>query len=184
MLDRYDRQVNRSPASPGRLIAAPAEARSAGTTVYGEDGEAYLDCGGFGVFLLGHCHLSVVAAVRRHVEHSPATRLFLNQQLADAAAALAEVTPAGLDYVLTNSGAQAVEVGLKPARPAGMSRVVAMDGGFHGRTLGALSVTGRPQYRAPFSPFFPASSSSLSATAPPWTTPSNRVILERRVASS
>jgi len=157
VLDRYDRHVNRSLASLGRLIAAPVEARSAGTKVYAESGEAYLDCGGFGVFLLGHCHPTVVAAVQRQVaEHPLATRLFLNQQLADAAAALADVAPAGLDYVfLANSGAEAVEVGLKLARLAGKCRVVAMEGGFHGKTLGALSVTGRPQYRAPFSPLLP-----------------------------
>lgn len=157
VLERYERHVNRSLASLGRLLDAPVEARSAGTRVYGEDGEEYLDCGGFGVFLLGHGHPVVVDAVRRQLEAHPlATRLFLNPQLAEAAATLAGVAPAGLDYVfLTNSGAEAVEVGLKLARLAGKTRVVAMDGGFHGKTMGALSVTGRPQYRDPFAPLLP-----------------------------
>jgi putrescine aminotransferase len=157
VLDRYHRHVNKSLASLCRLIAAPVEVRSAGTKVYGDSGECYLDCGGFGVFLLGHCHPTVVAAVQRQVATNPlATRLFLNAELAAAGAALAEIAPAGLDYVfLTNSGAEAVEVGLKLARLAGKTRVVAMNGGFHGKTLGALSVTGRPQYRDPFAPLLP-----------------------------
>ena len=157
VLDRYQRHVNRSLAGLARLLDAPVEARSAGTRIYGEDGEAYLDCGGFGVFLLGHCHPVVVDAVRRQLDDHPlATRLFLNPKLAEAGAALAGVAPAGLDYVfLTNSGAEAVEVGLKLARLAGKTRLLAMDGGFHGKTMGALSVTGRPQYRDPFAPLLP-----------------------------
>lgn len=157
VLRRYSKHVNSALAGIARLVAAPVETRSAGTKVYGADGAAYLDCGGFGVFLLGHCHPTVVGAVRRQLETHPlATRLFLNAQLAEAAAALSSVAPAGLDYVfLTNSGAEATEVGLKLARLAGKTRVVAMEGGFHGKTLGAVSVTGRPQYRDPFAPLLP-----------------------------
>jgi putrescine aminotransferase len=157
VLARYERHVNTSLARLGRLLDAPVEARSAGNYVYGDDGEEYLDCGGFGVFLLGHSHPVVVDAVRRQLDTHPlATRLFLNPQLAEAAAALAGVAPAGLEYVfLTNSGAEAVEVGLKLARLSGKTRVVAMDGGFHGKTMGALSVTGRAQYRDPFAPLVP-----------------------------
>jgi putrescine aminotransferase len=157
VLQRYTSHVNRSLAGLARLIAAPVEASSAGTKVYGEGGETYLDCGGFGVFLLGHCHPTVVGAVRAQLEAHPlATRLFLNSQLAEAAEALAGVAPAGLEHVfLTNSGAEAVEVGLKLARLAGKTRLVAMEGGFHGKTLGALSVTGRELYREPFAPLLP-----------------------------
>jgi putrescine aminotransferase len=84
------------------------------------------------------------------------TRLFLNGELADAAQSLVAVTPEGLDYVfLTNSGAEAVELALKLARLAGKRRLVAMKGGFHGKTMGALSVTDRPAYREPFQPLLP-----------------------------
>jgi putrescine aminotransferase len=157
VLQRYTSHVNTSLASLARLMDSPVEVRSAGTKVYASDGKTYLDCGGFGVFLLGHSHPRVVAAVRRQLdEHPLATRLFLNPQLAEAATALSAVAPRGLDYVfLTNSGAEATEVGLKLARLAGKTRVVAMHGGFHGKTLGALSVTGRPQYRDPFAPLLP-----------------------------
>jgi putrescine aminotransferase len=157
VLDRYSRHVNSSLASLARLVAAPVEVAAAGSKVQGSDGHTYLDCGGFGVFLLGHCHPAVVAAVREQLERNPlATRLFLNPELAQAAADLAGITPAGLDYVfLTNSGAEATELGLKLARLAGKRHVIAMNRGFHGKTLGALSVTGRAQYRDPFGPLLP-----------------------------
>jgi len=157
VLDRYSRHVNKALASLARLVAVPVEVTAAGSKVYGSDGHWYLDCGGFGVFLLGHCHPVVVAAVREQLRRNPvATRLFLNPELAQAAEDLAGITPDGLDYVfLTNSGAEATEVGLKLARLAGKRHVIAMHGGFHGKTLGALSVTGRSQYRDPFGPLLP-----------------------------
>jgi len=157
VLAQYTRHVNASLASIARLVSSPVEMAARGTMVHGSDGKTYLDCGGFGVFLLGHCHPIVVAAVRRQLERNPlATRLFLNPELAQAAEDLAGVAPAGLDHVfLTNSGAEATELGLKLARLNGRKRVVAMTGGFHGKTLGALSVTGRPQYRDPFGPLLP-----------------------------
>jgi putrescine aminotransferase len=157
VLDCYAEHVNKSLASLARLLAAPVEVAAAGSKVHGSDGHTYLDCGGFGVFLLGHCHPVVVAAVREQLARNPlATRLFLNPELAQAAADLASVTPPGLDYVfLTNSGAEATELGLKLARLAGKRHVIAMHGGFHGKTLGALSVTGRAQYRDPFGPLLP-----------------------------
>jgi len=157
VLRRYSDHVNTSLARLSRLIGSPVEVRSAGTKVYAENGEAYLDCGGFGVFLLGHRHPVVVGAVRNALDSQPlSTRLFLNPQLAEAASLLSGVAPAGLDYVFfTNSGAEATEVGLKLARMSGRKRVVAMHGGFHGKTLGALSVTGRAQYRDPFAPMLP-----------------------------
>jgi putrescine aminotransferase len=157
VLDRYTKHVNKSLASLARLVAAPVEVAAAGSKVLGSDGHTYLDCGGFGVFLLGHCHPAVVAAVREQLERNPlATRLFLNPELAQAAADLAGIAPSSLDYVfLTNSGAEATELGLKLARLAGKRHVIAMHGGFHGKTLGALSVTGQPQYRDPFGPLLP-----------------------------
>jgi putrescine aminotransferase len=157
VLAQYTRHVNASLANLARLVFSPVEIEAQGTTVQGSDGRTYLDCGGFGVFLLGHCHPTVVAAVRRQLERNPlATRLFLNPELAQAAEDLAGIAPAGLDHVfLTNSGAEATELGLKLARLNGRSHVVAMTGGFHGKTLGALSVTGRPQYRDPFAPLLP-----------------------------
>jgi putrescine aminotransferase len=57
--------------------------------------------------------------------------------------------------LFTNSGAEAVEVGIKLARLSGKTRIISSVGGFHGKTMGALSITGRPHYREPFHPLLP-----------------------------
>jgi putrescine aminotransferase len=157
VLDLYRRHVSVGQARLARLMDLPLECRSEGCLVYDEYDQAYLDCGGYGVFILGHCHPAVVAAVRDQLETHPlSTRLFLNGELARAAARLAAVTPEGLDYVyFTNSGAEAVESALKLARLHGKRRLIATHGGFHGKTLGALSVTGRLAYQDPFRPLLP-----------------------------
>jgi putrescine aminotransferase len=153
----YRRHVNRGLARLGQLMGSPLEVRSEGCLVYDADGTAYLDCGGYGVFILGHCHPAVVAAVARQLrQHPVATRLFLNPHLAAAAEALARVTPEGLEYVyFAGSGAEAAETGIKLARLSGARKLVAMESGFHGKTLGALSVTGRPLFQDPFRPLLP-----------------------------
>jgi putrescine aminotransferase len=157
VLDRYTSHVNRTLAALARMTNAPIEVRSQGSRIWDDQGQAWLDCGGFGVFLLGRRHPRVVDAVRAQLDRHPlSSRLFPEPRLAEAAAMLAAVAPGDLDRVfLTNSGAEAVELGLKIARLNGRDRVVAMHGGFHGKTLGALSVTGRPQYRDPFAPLLP-----------------------------
>jgi putrescine aminotransferase len=66
------------------------------------------------------------------------------------------VAPAGLEYVhFVNSGAEATEAAIKIARTCGHHRLVSMTGGFHGKTMGALSVTSSPLYREPFAPLLP-----------------------------
>jgi putrescine aminotransferase len=79
--------------------------------------------------------------------------VLLNRAEAEAAATLARVAPPGLDQVyFALSGSEAVETALKLARLNGKRRVIAMQNGYHGMTLGALSVTGRESYRTPFEP--------------------------------
>ncbi len=172
VLDAYRRHVNRGLANLLSFMGAPLEVHSAGSQVFDENGRAYLDCGGFGVFLLGHCHPKVVEAVQRQLTRHPlATHVLVDPRLAEGAAALASVTPAGLDVVfLVNSGTEAVELGLKVARANGRRRVIAMDGGFHGKTLGSLSVGGRAVTALPSSPSCHWSRSCPSATPPPSTT--------------
>ncbi|MEO7275592.1 MAG: aminotransferase class III-fold pyridoxal phosphate-dependent enzyme [Vicinamibacterales bacterium] len=157
VLRQYQRHVNTGLARLAKVAGLPVEEHSSGCVVFDHDGEAYLDCGGYSVFLLGHRHPRVIAAVKRQLDRHPlTTRILLNAELAEAAEALAARAPAGLDYVVfTNSGAEAVETGLKLARLAGRHRLIATIGGFHGKTLGALSVTGRPHYREPFEPLLP-----------------------------
>lgn len=153
----HKRHVNKSLAKLAELMGTHVEVRSSGNYVFDERGEKYLACGGYGVFTIGHCHPTVIEAVKAQLERHPlSTRSLVNAELASAAETLASVTPDGLDYVyFANSGAEATEAGLKLARLSGKSKLVAMEGGYHGKTLGALSVTGRAAYRIPFQPLLP-----------------------------
>jgi putrescine aminotransferase len=153
----YRRHVNRGLARLAGMAALPVETWSSGSLVYDDADRPYLDCGGFGVFLVGHCHPTIVEAACEQLRRHPlSTRTMLNAELARGAEALARVAPEGLDYVFfANSGAEAVEGGLKLARLAGKRRLLSMWGGFHGKTLGALSVTGRSFFQDPFRPLLP-----------------------------
>ncbi len=154
LLSLYGRHVNAGLARIFRLSSSAMEARSAGCLVYDQHGSPHLDCGGYCVFLLGHCHPHVVDAVVAAARWHPlSTRMLFEGQVAEAAHALATLAPAGLQYVwFASSGAEAVEATLKLCRLNGRRIVVAADNGFHGKTLGALSVSGRPRYRDPFAP--------------------------------
>ena len=157
VLQHYQRHVNSGTARLAKATRLPVEVRSEGCYVFDQDGDAYLDCGGYSVFLLGHRHPDVVDAVKAQLDRHPlATRAMLSAELGRASASLATCTPSGMEYVLfTNSGAEAVEVGIKLARLSGKTRIISSVGGFHGKTMGALSITGRPHYREPFHPLLP-----------------------------
>lgn len=120
---------------------------------------SYLDfAGGYGVFTLGHRHPEVVQAVQDQLQRQPlSSRVLLNPQAAYLARDLARVAPGRLQYsFFCNSGTEAVEGALKLARLAtGRTGFVACDNSFHGKTFGALSVTGRLAYREPFEPLLP-----------------------------
>ena len=152
------RHVNSGQARLASMMNLPIECRSSGAYVYDEQGKRYLDAGGYGVFLLGHGHPAVVEAVTHQLKrHALSTRLLLNAEQAEAAAALIAHCPPGLQYsYFCNSGAEATEAALKLARLNGCERVIATHGGYHGKTLGALSVTGKPAYREPFMDRLPA----------------------------
>ena len=129
--------------------------RGEGSYVWDEDGNRYLDFyGGHCVALLGHCPPSVVEAVQRQAE----TLLFYSNVAhspvrATAAQKLTALAPSGEDWSVffANSGSEANETALKLARTAtGKSGVVAMEQGFHGRTLGSLATTHKRTYREPY----------------------------------
>ena len=130
-----------------------------GAVIRDLEGNEYIDClGGYGVFSLGHAHPRVVEAVVDQVRRLPlSSKTFLNKPLADLAERLARVAPGDLQYTfMCNSGAEAVEGALKIARMAtGRPRIVAAIGGYHGKTLGALTASGREVFRAPFEPLLP-----------------------------
>ncbi len=155
VLGLYERHLNPGLARVFRFLClAAVEGRADGSLVFDEEGHRYLDCGsGYAVMNLGHRHPRLVAALLRQLELLPlSTRILLSRPQAELARLLAEVTPGELGFsFFCNSGAEAVEAALKLARLAtGRLKVVAARGAFHGKTLGALSVTWNPAYREPF----------------------------------
>ena len=131
-----------------------AIARGEGCRVWDADGREYLDFGGgIAVVSLGHCHPGPLAAAHAQLDllwH--ASNLYRTQPGEHLAGLLSERF-GGAQAFLCNSGAEAVEAALKYARKrTGRHGVVALEGSFHGRTLGALSVTGQPAKREPFAP--------------------------------
>jgi 4-aminobutyrate aminotransferase len=133
-------------------------ARGEGVYLYGEDGRRYLDfTAGIGVTSTGHCHPRVVEAAQRQVAtliHGQYTTV-MHRPLLTLADRLGDVLPAGLDSVFfANSGSEAAEAALRLARQAtGRPNLVVFHGSFHGRTLGAASMTtSGTKFRAGFAP--------------------------------
>jgi putrescine aminotransferase len=157
VIDAYRRHLSAGRASLAELTGGVVEVRSEGSLVYDTHGEAYLDCGGYGVFILGHCHPRVTEAVVRQVRRHPmSSRILLEPAAAEAASALAAVAPRSLSRVhFVNSGAEAVEAAVKLARLHGKTHLISAVGGFHGKTMGALSLTARELYQKPFRPLLP-----------------------------
>ncbi|MEU2611676.1 aminotransferase class III-fold pyridoxal phosphate-dependent enzyme [Micromonospora sp. NPDC007271] len=155
--DRYRRHLSRGRAKLGDLFGGHVEVASQGAWVSTEDGGRFLNAGGYGVFIHGARHPAVVSAVVRQVRtHPVATRLLLEPEVAYAAEALLAVAPPGLERVhFAGSGAEATEAAIKMARTCGKTRLVSMIGGYHGKTMGALSITARDLYQRPFRPLLP-----------------------------
>jgi 4-aminobutyrate aminotransferase len=133
-------------------------ARGEGVYLFDEDGRRFLDfTAGIGVTSTGHCHPRVVEAAQRQVAtliHGQYTTV-LHRPLLTLAERLGEVLPPELDTVFfVNSGSEAVESALRLARPAtGRPNLVVFHGGFHGRTVGAASLTtSGTKFRAGFAP--------------------------------
>jgi acetylornithine aminotransferase len=132
--------------------------RGEGCRVWDADGREYTDLiAGIAVSALGHAHPAVIEAVTRQVRHIAHTsNLFLHEGEVALAERLLALAGGDGRVFFTNSGAEANEAALKlvrryqgPARPV----IVAAEGGFHGRTMGALAVTGKSSIREPFGPF-------------------------------
>lgn len=153
----YRRHLSSGKARLNDMTGGHIEASSHGSLVLDSDGTELLNCGGYGVFLLGHCHPHVVSAVQEQAGRLPlVTRVLLEPAQAAAAQALAQLAPPGLNRVyFGTSGADVVEAALKLARLNGKRRFIGVDGGFHGKTYGALSVSGNEIVRAPFVPLLP-----------------------------
>ncbi len=131
--------------------------RGEGARVWDSGGREYLDFGtGIAVVSLGHCHPAPLAAAREQLERLWHTSNLYRSEPAEELAGRLSDRFGGAQAFFCNSGAEAIEAALKYARKAtGKSGVVALEGSFHGRTLGALSATGQPGKREAFVPLVP-----------------------------
>ena len=161
-LARYAATMMNTFGAPKRVFV-----RGQGALLWDDEGRQYLDLlGGLAVNALGHAHPVLIAAIADqlatlgHISNFFASppQIELGERLAAMATANAPHTPAKVFF--TNSGTEANEVAFKisrrahavdPGRP-GRTRLVAMEGSFHGRTLGSLAVTHHLPYREPFEP--------------------------------
>ena len=131
--------------------------RGEGCRVWDDEGRAYLDFGaGIAVVGLGHRHPAVTEATHAQLDRLwHASNLYWTEPMLRLAGLLSERLGGGQAF-FCNSGAEANEAALKVARKAtGRSRIVALEGGFHGRTYGALSATGQPGKWEGFGPLVP-----------------------------
>jgi len=135
------------------------EERAKGCYIWDASGRKFLDCvGGYGAFSLGHLHPKVVEAVKKQLEKEALkSHFFMSVELGEACELLASVLPGEINYsFLCNSGTEAVEGALKCARiHTGRSELIGAINGFHGKSFGSLSVSGREIYKTPFQPLLP-----------------------------
>ncbi|GAA1991474.1 acetylornithine transaminase [Isoptericola halotolerans] len=149
--EAYSRSVMDTFGPPQRILV-----RGEGPYVWDAEGTRYLDLlAGIAVNALGHAHPTLTAAVSAqlgtlgHVSNffGTPTQITLAERLLQLAEA-----PAGSRVFFTSSGTEANEAAFKMTRRTGRTRVLALEGGFHGRSLGALALTHKPAYREPFEP--------------------------------
>lgn len=132
--------------------------RASGTRVWDSEGVSYLDfLGGYGSLNLGHNHPAVIEAIEQVKELPNLLQAAISPLAGALAKNIAAINTGGLKHTFfSNSGAEAVEGALKLARAAtAKTRIIATEDSFHGKTLGALSVTGRAKYQKPFKPLVP-----------------------------
>ncbi len=130
--------------------------KGVGAHVWDVDGKEYIDCmGGYGVALVGHQNQRVNNAIKEQLDKIITVHSSLyNKTREEFLKTLIGLAPEGLTQVhLNNSGAEAIEAAIKFARKfTGKKGMVAMKGSYHGKSLGALSLTFGPKYRKPFQP--------------------------------
>jgi putrescine aminotransferase len=158
-VEQYNRYVNpgwlkyRKSVSTNEAFVEWEDSGSYFTDVFGE---RFIDClGGFGIYNAGHRNPEIMKYVRAQLER----QALHSQELLDPlrgylAHAMAELTPGDLSYCFfTNGGAEAVEMALKLSRIASGKRwIISSVGGFHGKSMGAISVGGKATYREPYLP--------------------------------
>ncbi|MFE6649460.1 acetylornithine transaminase, partial [Nocardioides sp. NPDC057772] len=149
--------------------------RGEGAHVWDENGKEYVDLlAGIAVNALGHAHPALVSAVTSQMQSlGHVSNFFTSHPQVELAEALLARVPGGETgrVFFTNSGTEANEAGFKLTRRTGRTHIVAAQGAFHGRSMGALALTAKEAYRAPFEPlpgevtFVPYGDASALATA-------------------
>jgi acetylornithine/N-succinyldiaminopimelate aminotransferase len=150
MINRWSNSVQNNYGSPTIALV-----KGKGIVVTDADGKQYLDfLGGIATNILGHAHPAIVKAVTQQVSIlSHVSNFYVHPNAVELAEKLASMTgDKGAKVFFCQSGAEANEAALKLSRRTGKVRVVAAQGAFHGRTMGALSLTGQPSKREPFLP--------------------------------
>lgn len=149
---RWDGALMGTYGTPRRQLVS-----GSGCRVTDSEGNEYLDLlAGIAVNALGHAHPNIVEAVTKQVSTlSHTSNIFAHPQVIDLAENLKRLLgpeAAEAKVFFSNSGAEANEAAFKIARATGRRRILAAQRGFHGRTMGALALTGQPDKQKPFSP--------------------------------
>ncbi|WP_087484317.1 acetylornithine transaminase [Brachybacterium massiliense] len=151
LADRYGRALLPVFGTPQRVLA-----RGEGVHVWDTDGKQYLDLlAGIAVNSLGHAHPALLSAISKQAETlGHVSNFFASAPQIELAEKLLELAdaPAGSGVFFANSGTEANEAAFKIARRTGRPRILALQDSFHGRTMGALALTSKEAYRAPFEP--------------------------------
>ena len=150
MINRWKSSVQNNYGTPSIALV-----KGKGLVVTDADGKQYLDfLGGIATNILGHAHPAIVKAVTKQVSTlSHVSNFYVHPHAVELAEKLAAMTgDKSAKVFFCQSGAEANEAALKLSRRTGKVRVVAAQGAFHGRTMGALSLTGQPSKREPFLP--------------------------------
>lgn len=160
IFELYEKHINPGLAGLLRFTGLDkTESHAEGVYVWDTQGKRYLDfLGLYGTLSLGHQHPRVVEAVKAQLDRMPmSVRVLVSEPATRLAARLAEITPGQLSMVyFGNSGAEGVEAALKFARFfTRKPGFITTQGGYHGKTLGALSVTPKEQYQQPARPLLP-----------------------------
>jgi putrescine aminotransferase len=159
-MKQYEDYINPGMARLMRMLGTTIEVKTEGAYMYDIKGDTYLDfLSGHGAYNVGFCHPKVVQAVKDQIDNiaQTSTRMVMNKPMADLCERLAKITPGELTYsFICNSGTEANEGAIKLARiSTGKPGIVATVNGFHGKSMGSLSATGREQYKTPFEPLLP-----------------------------
>lgn len=125
-----------------------------GSHVWDEAGNEYVDMfGGIAVNALGHAHPAIVKAVKKQLKTlGHVSNFFATEPQVELATKLIDLLGGDGRVFLSNSGTEANEAAFKITRRTGRTKIVAMEGSFHGRTMGALALTSKQAYREPFEP--------------------------------